>query len=97
MDADADIVFGASEVVRVAAGATAIAWALTRVSALVRIPVVAGVVISHDVINSVAVVINIITISFKGFNIIVSRADQLLIFFHIFLLSAGLVQGEHLI
>ena len=59
MDADADIVFGASEVVRVAAGATAIAWALTRVPALVRIPVVAGVMISHDVINSVAVLISI--------------------------------------
>ena len=59
MDADADIVFCASKVFRVAAGATTIAWALTRVSALVRIPVVAGVVISHDVINSVAVLISI--------------------------------------
>ena len=56
MDADADIVFGASEVFRVGAGVTAIAWVLTRVSALVRIPVVAGVVISHDVIKFIAVI-----------------------------------------
>ena len=96
MDAHADIVFGASEVVRVGAGATAIAWVLTGFCALVRIPVVAGVVISHDVINSVTVIMKTCR-ALICFNIIVSRADQLLIFFHIFLLSAGLVQGEHLI
>ena len=73
MDADTDIVFSASEVVRVGAGATAIAWVLTRVSALVRIPVVAVIVISHDIINSVTVVI-IIGRALCCFNIIV-RAD----------------------
>ena len=91
MDADADVVFGASEVFSVGAGETAIAWALTGVSALVRIPVVAGVVISHDVINSVAVLISI------NENVMDSGADKLLIFIHIFLLSAGLVHSEHLI
>ena len=56
MDADTDIVFSASEVVRVGAGATAIAWVLTRVSALMRIPIVAVIVISHDVIKFIAVI-----------------------------------------
>ena len=36
------------EIVRVCAGLTAIAWNITRVGALVRIPIVTGVVFFND-------------------------------------------------
>ena len=54
MDADANVVFGASKVFMVAAGKAAIAWILTGFCALMRIPVVAGVVISHDYLKIIA-------------------------------------------
>ena len=57
MDADTLVVFCAFKVFRVCAGKTAIARVLTGVCALMRVPVVTGVVVSHEVIKSMAVVI----------------------------------------
>ena len=92
MDADADIVFGASEVFRVGAGATAIAWALTRVPALVRIPVVAVIVISHNVIKSVTVIFSSWVVI--DINIIYSSADSLIVHLNILFYCTGLIDGE---
>ena len=48
MDADADVVSGAMDVVRVGAGKAAIVWVTAGLPAVVRIPVVSGVVFFDD-------------------------------------------------
>ena len=92
MDADADVVSGAVDVVRVGAGKAAIAWVTAGLPAVVRIPVVSGVVISHDVIKSVTVIF----MSWVGIDIntVCSRADSLIVHLNIFFLCAGLIDGE---
>ena len=57
MDSDTLVIFCALEIVRVCAGKAAIARVLTGLGALMRVPVVTGVVVSHEVIKSMAVVI----------------------------------------
>ena len=57
MDADTLVTFGALEVVRVCAGKAAIARVLTGVGALMRVPVVTGVVVSQDFIKSTTVIL----------------------------------------
>ena len=81
MDADADVVFGAMDVVRVGAGKAAIVWVTAGLPAVVRIPVVSGVVITHDFIKSVTIVI-----ALKGGNIIFTRADSLIVHLNILVL-----------
>ena len=88
MNADIDIIFCAVDVVRVGAGKAAIVWVTAGLPAVVRIPVVSGVVISHDVIKSATVVIVI------NMNILISRADSLIVHLNIFLFCAGLIDGE---
>ena len=56
MDADIDVVPGAMNVVRVGACSAAIARVTAGLPAVVWIPVVSGVVISHDVIKFATVV-----------------------------------------
>ena len=64
MDADTLVVFGASEVFMVCAGKAAITRIFTRVGALMRVPVVTGVVVIKDVIKSIAVIIFFINFHF---------------------------------
>ena len=92
MDTNTLIVFGALEIVGVCAGKTAISRVLTGVSALMRVPVVTGGVVSNNVIKpSTIVSIQI------DFNFIDSGTDCLIIFVDKLPLSAGLVHDEHLI
>ena len=88
MDADADVLFGAMDVCRVSAGKAAIVWVTAGLPAVVRIPVLSSVVISHDVIKFVTVVIKI------NMNIMITRADSLIVHLNIFLFCAGLIDGE---
>ena len=92
MDADADVVFGAMDVVRVGAGKAAIVRVTAGLPAVVRIPVVSGVVISHDVIKSVTVVFMPWVVI--DINAIYSRANSLIVHLNIHLFSAGLIDGE---
>ena len=89
MDADADVVFGAMDVVRVSAGKAAIVWVSAGLLAVVRIPVVSGVVISYYGIKSVTVVI-----ALRGGNIIYTRADSFIVHLNILLFCAGLIDCE---
>ena len=89
MDADADVVPGAVDVVRVCAGKAAIAWVTAGFPAVVRIPVVSRVVISYDFIKSVTVII-----ALKGGNIIYTRADSLIVFLNILVFCTGLIYGK---
>ena len=57
MDADFKFVFGAFEICRVCAGKAAIARVFTGVGAMMRVPVGTGVVVSNDIIKSIAVFI----------------------------------------
>ena len=84
MDADVDVVFGAMNVVRIGTGKAAIVWVTAGLSAVVRIPIVSGVVISHDVIKSVTVIF----MSRVGIdiNIICSRANSLIVHLNILVL-----------
>ena len=84
MYANIGVVFGAMDVVRVAAGRAAIVWVTAGLPAVVRIPVVSGVVIPHDVIKSVTVTF----MSWVGIdpNIICSGADSLIVHLNIFFL-----------
>ena len=91
MKADADAVSGAVDVVRVGAGKAAIVRDTAGLPAVVRIPVVSGVVISHDAIKSATVVI------LTYINIIFSRADSLIVDLDIFCLIASLVNFEDLV
>ena len=59
MDADTPVIFGATEVFRICAGKAAIARVFTGGDALMRVPKVTGVVVSNDVIKSIAVFIHI--------------------------------------
>ena len=88
MDADIDVVSGAMNVVRVGACSAAIARVTAGLPAVVWIPVVSGVVISHNVIKSATVVIVI------NMNILISRADSLIVYLNIFLFCADLIDGE---
>ena len=76
MDADLDVVFSAVEEIWVSAGQTPIARITAGFPAVVRIPIVRGVVFSHDVIKPVTVVIFI--------NIDLSSANRLFVEFDIF-------------
>ena len=91
MDADTLVIFGTSKVVRVCAGKAAIAGFSAGVGALVRVPVVTGVVVSNDVLESMAVFNKIII------NDDSSRANCLVVCFDKFLLSARFVHNEHLV
>ena len=92
MDADTDIVSGAMDVVKVGAGKASIARVTAGLPAVVRIPVVSGVVISHDVIKSVTVIFMPRVVI--DINTICSRADSLIVHLNIFFLCAGLINGE---
>ena len=92
MNADADVVFGAMNVVRIGAGKASIVRVTAGLPAIVRIPVVSGVVISHDVIKSVTVIFMSRVVI--DINIICSRADSLIVHHNIFFLCAGLIDGE---
>ena len=89
MDADTDIVSCAVDVVRVGAGKASIARVTAGLPAVVRIPVVSGVVISYYGIKSVTVVI-----ALRGGNIIYTRADSLIVFLNILVFCTGLIYGE---
>ena len=92
MYANIGVVFGAMDVVRVAAGRAAIVWVTAGLPAVVRIPVVSGVVILHNVIKFVTVIF--ISRVVIDINIIYSRADSLIVHLNIFFLCAGLIDGE---
>ena len=81
MDADADVVSGAMYVVRVGAGKAAIARVTAGFPAVVRIPVVSGVVFSNDCTEVLAV-------SCVSFSCVtnLTRADSLIVNLNIFFL-----------
>ena len=89
MDANADVVSGAVDVVRVGAGKAAVVRVTTGLPAVVWIPVVSGVMISYDFIKSVTVII-----ALKGGNIIYTRADSLIVFLNILVFCTGLIYGK---
>ena len=89
MNADTDIVFGAMDVLRVGAGKASIARVTAGLPAIVRIPIVSGVVISYDFIKSATVVRGV-----SGGNIIYTRADSLIVFLNILVFCTGLIYGK---
>ena len=89
MNADIDIIFCAVDVVRVGAGKAAIVWVTAGLPAVVRIPVVSGVVFSYDFIKSVTVVI-----ALRGGNVIYTRADSFIVHLNILHFCAGLINSE---
>ena len=84
MDTDADVVSDAVDVVRVGAGKAAIARFTAGLPAVVRIPVVSGVVISHDVIKSVTVIF--MSWIVVDINTIFSRANSFIVHLNILFL-----------
>ena len=60
MDADTLVIFSALKIIRICAGKVAIVRVLTGVGALMRVPIVTCVVVSNDVLKSVAVIIFLI-------------------------------------
>ena len=86
MDADTLVVFHTLEVIWVCAGRAAIAGVLAGFWALMRVPVVTGVVVSQDFIKSTTVILISLYTD--------PRADWLVKFFNKFLFCAGLVHGE---
>ena len=89
MDADLGVVYCAGEVVSITAGQASIAWLTAGLSAVVGIPVLGGVMCSHESLQVLAVfcVDRLLIVNF-------SRADCVIVHLKVLFLSASLIDGE---